>query len=173
MDTRLLALRASLCLGDGGFYDTDPPVHNVNWATGWKVKMMCELLPMLYISNPNSRKNARSSYGLKHELEHLFQTYAPELSSLHTNWVGNGELILAMAYCGFHSHSRCGLNAFYYLKDKRRGKNNKGGMAKKEAECVEALVRDFLRKKVEEHLGKPSGEHLGKPSGEQLSASTQ
>lgn len=150
MDDRLLALRSTQSLGDGGFHDVDPPVHNVNWATGWKVKTMIELLPLLYKST-SARKNARSSYGLKHELERLFQQYAPELSSVHTNWVGNGELILAMAYCGYHSHDRSGPNAFYYLKDTRRGRNNKGGMLKKEAEFVEALVRDILRKKVAEH----------------------
>lgn len=151
MDAHLLSLAQTLRLSDGGFCDQDPPL-TPNWATGWKVKTMIDLLPHLYErTTARTPKTSRSSYGLKHDLEHLFQTYAPELSSLHGNWVGNGELILAMAYLNYTTYSRSGLNAFYYLKDKRRGRNNKGGKFKTEADTAEAVVRELLRKQVADH----------------------
>jgi len=150
MDARLNELATSLNLGDGGFRDTDAPLSQ-NWTTNWKVKTMVELLPHLYEPSRNKTRS-RSSYGLKHDLEHLFQTYAPELSSLHTNWVGNGELILALAYLDYPSYDRSGLNAFYRLRDKRKGKGFKNGKGKKEADEAEASVKALLRKKVEEHL---------------------
>jgi hypothetical protein len=144
-DDRLRQLARDLRLCDGGIDDKDPPLHDPNWTTGWKVKTMCRLIPHLYSTAVSKRPSlSRSSYGLKHDLEHLFQTYAPALSSVHTNWVGNGELILAMAYCGYEPSSVSAPNAYYHLKDARKGKTNKGGKAKKEADETEALVRDVL-----------------------------
>jgi hypothetical protein len=155
-ETRLLALARDLHLCDGGVDDKDPP-HSQNWATNWKVKTMCVLLHQLYepAKRPNPRKS-RSSYGLKHDLERLFQTYAPELSSVHTNWVGNGELILAMAYCGFVPYKTSAPNTYYYLTDLREGKDNKSGDKKIRADFSEEIVRLILRKKVEEHLSASS-----------------
>lgn len=159
-EDRLRELARDLHLCDGGIHDTDPPL-TANWVVGWKVKTMCILLNSLYESvNPKGKatqaKASRSSYGLKHDLERLFQTHCPELSSVHTNWVGNGELILAMAYAGFKPYTTSPPNAFYYLRDQRDGAKNKGGEAKKHADYTEALVKAILRKKVEEHLSASS-----------------
>lgn len=147
MDERLLSLANQHQLNDGGFGDT--PLLT-NWATSWKVKTLIDILPLLY-EPTRSRKNSRSSYGLKHEVEDLLRTYAPELSSLHSNWVGNGELILANLYLGYLYSSKSGPNAYYYLRDKRSGKNNKGGARKREAEEAEERVKQYLRQKVEEN----------------------
>jgi len=150
MDTRLLALAASLNLGDGGFNDKEAPL-STPWATNWKVKTLTEMLPLLFEPATSSHvTNSRGSYGLKHTAEHLLRDYAPELTSLHGCWVGNGELILAMAYCGFHSYDQRGPNAYYHLKDKRRGMMNKGGKAKQLAEETETRVKELLRSKVAE-----------------------
>jgi hypothetical protein len=145
MDERLIALATSMKLCDGGFNDPDGPLSR-DWATGWKVKTAIELLPLLYEQSRN-RKASRSSYGLKHEVEHLFQKYAPELSDVHTNWMGNGELILAMAYCGYHDYHRSGPNAYYHLRDRRKGATNKKGKAKEEADEMEKQVEALLRQK--------------------------
>ena len=150
MDERLIAMATSMKLCDLGFNDPDGPCSH-NWATGWKVKTAIELLPLLYEQSRN-RKASRSSYGLKHEVENLFQKYAPELSDLHTGWVGNGELILAMAYCGFHDYHRSGLNAYYHLRDRRKGALNKKGKAKEEAMEMEKKIEALLLQKVADHL---------------------
>jgi len=151
MDERLIALAKSMNLCDGGF-NNDPEEHpNLEWATGWKVKTAIEMLPLLYEQQQRGRNNGRSSYGLKHDVEHLFQKYAPELSSVHTNWMGNGELILAMAYCGYHIRNQCGPNAYYRLRNRRKGCDNKRGKAKEEADRMEKEIETLLRQKVAEH----------------------
>ena len=163
MDERLIALAKSNNISPNGYAEgcmdwtgSFPENYNWSWATAPRVKLACELLPILFEETRN-RKASRSSYGLKHDVEHLFQQYAPELSSVHSNYLSNGELILAMAYCGFHSHGRerpcrndC-LNALYLLKDKRKGANNKKGKAKALADETEAKIKEFLRQKVAEH----------------------
>lgn len=150
MDERLLALAKSMNLCDGGFNNDPEEQPNLDWATGWKVKTAIEMLPLLYEQSRN-RKASRSSYGLKHEIEDLFRWYAPELSSIHTNWMGNGELILAMAYCGYHSYDRSGPNAYYHLRDRRKGAIFKKGKAREEADEMEKQIETLLRQKVAEH----------------------
>jgi len=151
MDERLISLAKSMNLCDGGFNNDPATPISYDWATGWKVKTAIEMLPLLYEQSRN-RKASRSSYGLKHEIEDLFRWYAPELSSIHTNWMGNGELILAMAYCGYHSYDRSGPNAFYHLRDRRKGAIFKTECkAKEEAERMMREVELLLRQKVAEH----------------------
>lgn len=150
MDELLLDLAKKLNLSEGGF--STEPVVDFRWATGWKVKTIIDLIPDLY-EYKGKRKNAnnsRSSYGLKHEVERLFQTVVPELSHLHTNWVGNGELILAMEFCGYEHYAKNGPNAYYNLKEYSRGLANKGGVLKLIARDKDMTVKEYLRKKVAE-----------------------
>lgn len=150
MDERLIGLAKSSGLCLGGFGECE----DYKWATAERVKWAIELLPILFEETRN-RKASRSSYGLKHDVEHLFQKYAPELSAIHECYLSNGELILAMAYCGFHSYDRSGPNAFYLLKDKRKGKDNKRGVAKELADKTELKIKEWFLKKFNDLLVEP------------------
>ena len=157
MDERLIALAKSSGLVYGGYADAAkdwtgsfPENYNWNWACGYGVKLACELLPLMFEESRN-RQASRSSYSLKHEVEDLFRQYAPELSSVHGCYLSNGELMVAMSYCGFHSYNKSGPNAYYLLKDKRKGATNKKGKAKELADETEAKIEKLLRQKVAEH----------------------
>lgn len=148
MDERLIALAKSSQTTPFGFADSVE--KDYNWATAERVKWACELLPLMFEESRN-RQASRSSYSLKHEVEDLFKEYAPELASVHGCYLSNGECIVAMAYCGFHSYNKSGPNAYYLLKDKRKGAKNKKGKAKALADETEAKIKEFLRQKVAEH----------------------
>ena len=150
MDERLIALAKSSQTTPFGFATKDGVPEDYNWATAERVKWACEMLPILFEETRN-RKASRSSYGLKHEIEDLFRKYAPELVNIHGCYLSNGEAIVAMGYCGFHPYDRSGPNAFYLLKDKRKGATNKKGKAKQLADETEQRIKELLRQKVAEH----------------------
>lgn len=125
------------------------PSTSYEWVKHPRIKWTIEIFPILYTKvNHKSGRGERSSYGLKHEIEDLFTRFIPELSSIHYNYISNGELILALAYLRYHPKVIHSPNAFYFFRDNLRGLRNKGGKQREEALATLERVRVVLQSKL-------------------------
>jgi len=167
MDARLkdLALGSDLCCGGynylqdigrnkGKMWDGETPEEwremDVERKTAWvkeeRIKWAIKIIPLMWeLKFTNTKTYSRSSYGMKHDVEHAFQDYARGRTDLHHCYFSNGELIVACLYLGWSPYHKDGPNGYFRVKSKLKGVENKGGKQKAKAEESLSRIRITLR----------------------------
>jgi len=115
-------------------------------AEGDRIRWAIKIIPLMWEQKfTNTKHYSRSSYGMKHDVEHAFRDYAKGRVDLHKCYLSNGELLLACLYLGWSPYTKDGPNGYFRVKSKFKGLENKGGKQKAIAEENLSRLRITLR----------------------------